>query len=38
MKETKVKKSVYLGMPLLDISKTYMNFGMDSLNQNIKTK
>ena len=25
-------------MPLLDISKTYMNFGMNTLNQIIKTK
>ena len=37
MKKTKVKmnKAAYLGMSMLDISKTCMNFRMITLNQNI---
>ena len=41
MKKTKVimNKPVYLGMSILDISKTLiMNFGMITLNQNIETE
>ena len=41
MKKTKLKmnKPVYLGMSILDISKTLiMNFGMITLNQNIETE
>ena len=40
MKKTKVKmnKAVYLGMSILDISKTYLNFGRITLNQNMETK
>ena len=40
MKKMKVKinKPVYLGLPILEISKHYcMNFGMILLTQNIKT-
>ena len=34
-----MNKPEYLGMSILDISKTlYMNFSMITLNQNIKTK
>ena len=37
MKKTEVKmnKASYFGMSILDISKTCMNFGMITLNQNI---
>ena len=41
MKKTKIKmkKPVYLGISILDISKTLcMNFGMISLNQSMKTE
>ena len=41
MKKTKIKmkKLVYLGISILDISKTLcMNFGMISLNQSMKTE
>ena len=37
--KTKMKKLVYLGISILDISKTLcMNFGMISLNQSMKTE
>ena len=41
MKKTKIKmkKPVYLGISILDISKTLcMNFGMISLKQSMKTE
>ena len=34
----KPNKSIFLGMSILDISKTIINFGMITLNQSMRMK